>query len=160
MSLKGNNFHHCHSVGVALVPQSVTNTSVNGAEIAEPFRTGRQLTFIIQGGAFAATVDGAMAVQGKRRDTGSWEAITEQDGTTALVVTATLLDDGGDLENGIVTATLPDYAFDAVTYASVRLRFTEGGNAAALIAASYVISDLYEIPSGATDDFFPAKVRP
>lgn len=153
--MKGNNFHHANEPGLALAPQSVTNTTVNGAEIKEPWTRGRQISFILLGGAFAATVDGALVIQGLRRDDGStWEALKEYDGSTDLAFTETLLDDGGGAENAAVLGTVPLSDVDAETYKSMRVSFTESGNAAALIGVAYVISDLYRRPSGATDDLF------
>jgi len=158
--MKGNNFHHANKSGLALAPQSVNNATVTGPAIEEPWRSGNQLSFILLGGAFASGVDGAMTVQGLRRDDGTtWEALKESDGTTDLAFTATLLDDAGGLEGGSVVGTLPfDSGGYEETYKSVRLSYTESGSAAALIGAAYVISDLRGKVSGQSDDLF-SKAR-
>ena len=149
--MKHNFFQH-NKVGVALVPQSVTNTTVNGATITEPWKLGRQISFIALGGAFAATVDGELKLQGQRRSDSGWEDLKEVDGTTVLRFTDTLLDDGGALENGAALGTLEMKRVDATTYKALRLVFTEAGNAAALVGAAYVISELLEMDSNATDE--------
>lgn len=64
MGLKGNNFHHANVVGLALAPQSLNNGAGTGVTISEPWSIGRQISFILAGGAFAASSVGACAVQG------------------------------------------------------------------------------------------------
>jgi len=153
--MKGNNFFHDAFCGVALVPQSVTNTSAVGVTIKEPWTRGRQIAFLLMGGAQAATVDGKMEIQGLQRDDGTtWATLKEYDGSTDLEFTVTLLDDAGDFENGLVLGTIPLSHVDSETYSAIRVKYTEGGNAASLICVGYVIYDLFEKPSGMTDDLF------
>lgn len=154
--LRGNNFHHMVSIGSAIAPQSVTNTSVNGNSIVEPWKTARQLAFIIMGGAFAASVDGSFTIQGLRRDDGStWETLQDYDDPRQnLILSGAAYDDGGSLENGVLLASMDVSRIDSDTYEAVRLVYTEGGNAAALIAVSYVLYDHYDRPSGQEDETF------
>lgn len=155
----GRNPFHANIHGVALVPQSVTNTNVAGATILEPWKKGRWLTFIFIGGAWAATVNGKLEVQGLARSDGvTWATLTEADGTTDLEFLATLLDDGGAGENGAFIGSLDLTHIDGVTYKAVRLKYTESGNAAALVGAAYYISGLYSEPGGDTDYLY-AKTR-
>jgi hypothetical protein len=159
MGQRGNNFHHAHTFGVALVPQSVSNTTVDGPAIAEPWKTGRQLSFILLGGAFAATVDGEFTIEGlKRSDGTTWETLLDGSGA-GLVLTGAKYNDAGALENGSLLATLPLDDVDSTTYKSVRITFTEGATAAALVAVAFVISDLYGRPGGAADETF-SLMRP
>lgn len=159
MGLKGNNFFHNNKTGTALQPQSVSNTTVAGETIVEPWRIGRQITFILLGGAFASSANGACTVQGLRRDDGTtWEALKESDGTTDLEFTATALDDGGALEGDRLLGTIDMGDIDGETYEAIRLSFEEDATAAMLVGAAYVISDLYARPSGDTDDLF-SKAR-
>jgi len=159
MPMSGKNPFHSAIHGVALVPQSVNGAAVNGATITEPWKKGRWITFIFIGGAWAAVVDGTLAVQGlKRSDGTTWVAIKEADGTTALVFLATLLDDAGIGENGSFIGSLDLTAFDGSTYKAIRLVYTEGGSAAALVGCAYYISGLYSEPGGDTDYLY-AKTR-
>ncbi len=150
--LVGKNFHHNHKSYLALKPKSVTNTTHEGETISEPWKIGHLLTFLFLGGAFAATVDGAIVIQGlKRSDGTTWEALKDKDGNN-LVVTPTKLDDGGALENGIIVGSIPTEDIDSGTYMAVRAHYTESGNAAALVAGAAIITGLRDVPSGDTDD--------
>lgn len=155
MSQRGNNFHHANGFGVALVPQSVSNATVSGPAIAEPWKIGRQLVFLMLGGAFAATVDGSFTIQGLQRDDGTtWATLLDGSGA-ALVLDGAKYNDAGALETGALLGTLPLSDVDSTTYKSVRIQFTEGATAAALVAVGYVIADLYDRASGSTDEIFP-----
>lgn len=158
MSLHGRNFFHNNDVGTALVPQSIASAAtVTGPAITEPWNRGRQLSFILLGGAFGATTSLAITVQGLRRDDGTtWEALKQSDGTTNLTFTEANLDDGDAIENGYVLGTVDLADVDSATYEAMRLSVTENGGGAntVLLAAAYSISDLYKRPSGETDDLF------
>jgi len=156
--MKGNNFHHKVTVGQSLAPQSVTNTTVSGNPIVEPQKTSRQIAFIMQGGAFAATVDGSFTLQGRLRSDGAtWQTLKDKDGNN-IVLAGAVYDDGGALENGALLGTLRTDAYDTATYEAVRIQFTEGGNAAALVAVAHVLFDQRELPSGQEDKLFALQV--
>ena len=158
--MRGNNFHHANSVGLALASQSVSNTTVNGETISEPWRTGRRISFLAVGGAFAASASGRLKVQGLQRADGStWENLKESDGTTDLEFTAASLDDGGAGENAVLLGTLPMAKLDATTYKAIRVTFQSEGAQAMLMGVAYVISELYERASGQSDDLF-SKIMP
>lgn len=95
----------------------------------------------------------------KRSDGTTWEALTESDGTTALVFTAAKLADAGALEGSVVLGTIPLQELDGTTYKAIRIVYTESGSAAQLVSAVYVISDVYSQKTSQADDLF-SKVRP
>lgn len=161
MSLRGNNFFHTVLTGVALVPQSVGQATVNGVEIEEPWTKGRQISFFLLGGVFGAAASGRARIQGLLRSDGTtWQAINESDGTTPLEFTVTLLDDATQIENGSILGTLDLGMIDGDTHKSLRLTFEqETAAVTALIACGYIIFDTYKHPSGQVDDLFN-KVRP
>lgn len=156
--MKGNNFHHKVTLGQSLAPQSVTNTTVSGNPIVEPQRTARQIAFILQGGAFAATVNGTFTLQGRLRSDGTtWQTLKDKDGSN-LALSGAVYNDGGALENGALLGTLRTDAYDTDTYEAVRIQFTEGNNAAALIAVAHILFDQREVPSGQEDKLFALQV--
>lgn len=145
--LKGNNFHHMTKTGLALAPQSVTSGNAVGETIVTPWNYGRQITFLIAGGAFAASADlTVLRVQVRDKDSGAWTNAVDKDGST-LNIPGTF-DNDGDLEGKMIRATVDFSTIDGNTYDAIRIFATEAGGAAALIGAVYVISDLYSKPSG------------
>lgn len=158
MGMVGKNFFHRQYVGLALAAQSIAAAAtVNGADITEPQRKGRQITFILTGGAIAANGSLQVLIKGKKRSDGTYVTLKKKDGTTDLEFTATLMDDATQLENGVIIGTLDMGDVDWETYGGLRLTAIENGGSgggAVLLAASYVISDLFTEPSGMTDDIF------
>lgn len=151
----GMNFFHMVKVGVAIAPQSISGATVNGSAIVEPWKFGRQISFLLAGGAFASSSVGACTVQGRARSDGStWSPLKQSDGTTNLIFTATALADAGALEGGLLLGTLDLGDVNSETYEAIRLSYVESGSAAQLISASYVISGLYTQPSGTSDDLW------
>jgi len=164
MGLVLRNFHHEVICGLAFAAQSkaATGTS-NGSTISEPWRKGRQISFVCVGGAFATNASLEIKVQGlKRSDGTTWEDIADGDGVNDLQITASLLDDGdtGGLENGVLIGSLDLTAMDSTTYKAIRLAVSENGGSgggAALLGIAYLIYDLYEHPSGTVDQMFDAQ---
>ena len=152
------NFHHNHIVGMALPSQSISNTTVNGSTISKPWTKGRELSFIVNGGAFASSADAEIDIQVQEIDGGTWVTALDADGNN-LAFTATLYDDGGGGENAVVLGTIPLELIDSDTYKAIRVSVTESATAAVLVGVTYVISDLYETVSGQTDDLFGKSVR-
>lgn len=155
----GHNFHHHNVTGVALVPQSVNNNTANGAAISEPWRIGRQLSFILIGGAFGTAVTGTMKVQAQQRSDGSWVQLKAKDGVTDLQFDAALLADASSLENGSALGTLDLARLDADTYKAIRLVYVNAVAQAVLIGAAFVISGVFSTPSGQADNLF-SKLQP
>lgn len=158
MALKGNNFFHHAKVGSALLSQSIAAAgTANGVTILEPWRIGRQLSFLLTAGAMGASSSLTCTVQGLRRDDGTtWEAVKESDGTTNLAFTPTDLDDAGALETqGYLLGTMDLNHFDGETYKAVRIVIVNDGTPAVVMGASYIISDLYKMSDaeGAADLF-------
>lgn len=160
MALRGNNFVQAVKFGTAIPAQSITAATVNGNAISEPWRDGRQLSFVFVGGAFVALSSGRLKVQGLRRDDGTtWEDIQTPAGVD-LEFEPTKLDDAGAGENGTLIGTIDMADVDGVTYKSLRAQYIEETAAVAqIVAVAYIISDLYERPSGMTDELF-ALQRP
>jgi len=161
--LKGNNFFHHNKVGSALLSQSIAAAATAaGVTISEPWRLGRQLSFILCAGAMGSSSSLTCTVQGLRRDDGTtWEALKESDGSTNLAFTATDLDDAGQLEtDGYLLGTIDLGYVDGETYKAVRVSITNDGTPAVVMGAAYVISDLYRMADadGAADLF--DKVHP
>jgi len=155
MGLRENRFYQHAKAGIALPTQSISNTTVNGSEIKEPWTLGRQLVLTLVGGAIATGGTNACTIQGlKRSDGTTWEALKEKDGTTDLKFTAAKLQDAAALENGIVRGCIPLARVKAGTYKSIRVSFAVTGAFATLVGASYEIVDLFELDQAATDDLF------
>jgi len=161
MSLRGNNVHSNVVLGNAIPAQSIANATVNGSTILLPWKTGRQLSFLFVGGAFAASASGRLRIQQRAKVAGTWSTMKENDGTTDLEFTVALLDDAGTGENGLLLGTLDLSRVDGATYDAIRVTFeAEHATATQLVAVAYMISDLYSRPSSQTDDIraktFPA----
>jgi hypothetical protein len=153
--MKGQNFHHANVVGLALATQSLSAATGTGATISEPWRIGRQISFIAVGGAFAASASGRLRVFGLSRSDGTtWVALKENDGTTNLEFLPTLYDDAGLGEGAALLGTIPLSDVDGTTYEAIRVTFESEGAQAMLIGIAYVISDLHEYPSGQVDYLF------
>lgn len=156
--MKGNNFHHHTVTGVSIPPQTVSNATVNGNAIVEPWKYCRQVAFLLLGGVMAATVAATAKFQGQKISDDAWENLKEHDGTTDLAITAALLADTAQIENGRILGTLDVSKIDSETYKAVRIVYTETATAAALIAIAHIAFELIAKVSGESDDLF-AKQR-
>lgn len=153
--MKGNNFHYRIGGLVPTIPiQTINAATVNGTEIIEPWREGNQVVFFFMGGAWPATTDFRLRVQGKRRDTGAWENMKGADNLTDLEFTQTKLDDGGAGENGALIGTLPLARVDAETYGSVRCTLQNTQATAAVAGVAAFVFDLLRQPSSTPDELF------
>lgn len=153
MGMKGNNFFEAVLLEKCIQPQTVTSATVNGATIAEPWRKGRQISFIAQGGTFATNANGQLKLQGQKRSDGTYANLLDKDGNV-LEFDATILDDAGALEAGIALGTVDFGKIDVDTYKGIRVVFIESGGGAMLIGVVGVISDLIRHPSNQTDYLF------
>lgn len=156
--LRGNNWFYQNVPGNSIPAQSVsTITTVAGRTISEPWRIARQITWLFNGGAFAATASGRLKIEGLRRDDGTtWEDIVLPGTSTALEFTATKLDDAGAGENGILQGTLDLSMVDGTTYKALRCKWYNEVAVAALVSVVDVLSDFIIRPAqGAlTDELF------
>lgn len=145
--MKHSNFLQKNFFAVAIAPQSVGNAgSVNGNAI-DCNRIGRQITVVMLGGAFGTGVTATCILQGQKKSDDAWEALLDKTGAT-LAFTPALLADAGLLENGVIYGTVLITAAQAEAYKQIRIVYTRGAEAqTALIAAFYVIDDLYEEPN-------------
>lgn len=160
MALKGNNLSQRLKVGNSIPAQSVsTITTINGSDIAEPWRDGRQVAFLFIGGAFAGTASGRLKIQGKKRSDGTYADLVKPGTATVVEFTPTKLDDAGAGENGALLGVLDCADIDGVTYSAIRAVWDNEVAVAQLIAVGHMIYDLYERPSGTTDELF-AQMRP
>ncbi len=149
-----NNLHHMTKVVNVLPPQSISNTTVNGAALVRPWETFCQLAFLLLGGAFAASSSGLCVIQGQRKDDDNWEALKESDGVTDLQFTATALDDAGSAEDGALLGTLDLNRVDATTYKAIRPSFTAENANAQLVGIAALLFDPLTWPTGQDDDLF------
>lgn len=154
MALRGNNLLQRCYFGPAVVPQSISNATVNGATISEPWVKGRQIAFFFAGGAFAASANLTIKVQGQKRSDDSWVTLKDAKGTNDLEVSPTAIDDTGALENGVLAGSIDMADVDGVTYKALRLTVQESATAAALVCVVYVIYDVRSTPVTNTDYLF------
>lgn len=148
--LKGNNFRHMAAVGLALAPQSINNTNVNGTTILEPWKTARQIAFLFMGGSFPASTDTAITLQVQQRSDGSWVTLTDKDGSN-VILQGSAYDDAGTLENGVILGSFDLSRVDSSTYKAIRINVANGAATGALYGAGYILFDTYTHPSGTTD---------
>ena len=145
--MRGKNFHYLIAALSAHIPtQTINNATVNGADIVEPWQTGRQVVFLVNGGAWPATTDFRARVQGKRRSDGVWETVKGKDGATDLEFTQAKLDDAGAGENGALLGTLYLNEVDSDVYSAVRLSLQNTVATAAVIGVTSFITDLQSHP--------------
>lgn len=141
-------------VGLAVAPQSIASAAtINGATIAAPWLKGRNISFIIAGGAMGATTSLQVKVQQQKISDSTWVNMTRKDGTTVLEFPPADLDDAQALEAGALIGTLDCSDIDGTTYKAIRLVVIENGGGAntVLFSAVYVITDVYTHPSGQVD---------
>ena len=72
-----------------------------------------------------------------------------------MILQGARFDDAGAIENGSLLATLPLRDIESEVYEAIRIQFTEGGTAAALIAVTHILFDAQENPKGQVDETFP-----
>ena len=157
MSLKGNQIYEKVLFARCLDSQSIGQTTVNGTAITAPWRKGRQISFIVNGGAFASGADGAIVIQVQKKSDSSWVNMTDKDGNT-LQFPVALLDDAGGAESAIRIGTVDLSRVDGDTYKAMRVAFTNAGAGAMLIGIAAMISDLYAHPSAQTDDLYALTI--
>ena len=155
--LKGNNFHHHTTGGLALKPQTINGATVDGEDILVPQFYGRQVSFRLLAGAFAAVAQ--LVVKIEEEDSAGTLTFVQDKNGADLQFTATKTVDGGELENGSLLGTV-DCSFLALDTKIIRLKVQETASQNALVAASYEISDLYKVPSGQDDDLFDKLFPP
>lgn len=139
--MRGNNFHHANVTGLSIAPVVVGNATASGATISEPWRTGRQLTFIIQVGVLGGTATYSFEV--RVRGSATWKDLMDSASTPVdVTVIFTNTQDGTQRE---ATINLRD--IDSDTYDAIRIVVT-ATDATDAVGVSHVISDLYRKPGG------------
>jgi hypothetical protein len=157
--MKASNFYENNIVGVALKPGNVAATAVDGETISEPWKKGRQISFLLQAAAMTTNDALTITVQGlKRSDGTTWEALKDLNANDLTFPTAKTADTKA-LENGVLIGSLPMAKLDADTYKAIRISAVNGAAHNVVCSALYVISDLYAYPSGMVDDLI-AEVAP
>jgi len=159
MSLVGRNFFETIVHGAALGPLSLNNSVGTGATIATPWKIGRQISFLLVGGDFAAGGALTVEVEVQQISDDAWVNQPEGDGTTDLEFTLAEIADTGTLEDGTLLGTIDLSDIDGNTYKAIRLLVTETATQAVVVGAAYIISDLYKHPSTTVDDLF-SKTQP
>jgi hypothetical protein len=150
--LKGNNFGKMVVVGTSIAPRSLNLSTANGVAIVEPWRTGRQVSFLLLGGDFPGTTVLAINLQVRLRGTSSWVNLKKANGVTDIILSGTKFNDGGAMENGVLLAGLDVNRIPSDIYDAVRVNITNTVATAAFIAVAHVISDLYAEPSSQVDE--------
>lgn len=150
MGMKGENFNQRVKRELVLKPTACNNTTVNGAWINEPWRKGRQITFLV---SLDLPASSSMSVKviGKRRDNGNTDILVDKAAAEVQFPAAKLVVDG-DAETKGLMGTIDLEDIKAETYSDVSLRFINAAVAAAVVEAQAIISDLYDIPSNEVDD--------
>lgn len=150
----GPTFHERNLVGPALVPQTVNaGGNSDGVTISNPGKSGRKLSFILMAATLTSVTVLKVKVQGRETTAGAWEDVqTRNLGTNVdLQFPATRTIDNAALENGALLGTLPIFRLPYQDYRLV-VETVTGGNVT--LAASYIINDLYDHPSGQTDELY------
>lgn len=157
--LKGNNFFQKVVVGLALVPLARgSGVAGTGATISEPWKIGRQISFLLIGGAQGTAATATCVVQIQKRSDSSWESMLDEAGN-ALTFTASKLADTAEIENGTILGTIDLSKVSATTHNAMRILYTRGAQAVNTdFGAAYIISDLYKTPSSQTDDLFSKTI--
>lgn len=136
--------------GLAIAPQAIGTTAVDGVAIVRPWEVGRTISFLAIAGALAAADALTVVVQARRVGTSTWDGALCADGVTALGFTVSKLSDGGAVENGVVMGSLDLSRFKApgeFTYDAIRLRAVNANNSSpGIIGFAYVIADGYTNP--------------
>lgn len=157
--MKGNNFFERHVVLAHILPLSVNNTTAAGAWIVEPWQKGRQLSFVLEGGAIGTASTGTAKVQGRLRGTSTAVTLFEPDGTTELQYDPAALSDTAAFEGGALLGTLDLTRISSETYDAVRLLYDNDVAVANLVSCIAIISDLYEHPSTQVDYLYERQVH-
>ena len=143
--------------GMALKPQNIGISAVQGEAIVEPWLKGTRLLAVFIAGAMAATDDITISVKRRRVGTSTWDVVYQNDGTTPLAFEAS--GDGETLENGYIFGELDltrlkvnkdengeTYDYDAIAFFAA--------NAVAqnvIVGGTYYIGDLYSRPPTTAD---------
>lgn len=150
--------HENVKTGVALVPQNINNSAVNGADIKEPWKSGRNLALHLIAAAMAATDVLTITIQGKKRSDGVYEAVQDRNAVD-LIFTVSKTSDGGALENGVLLGTIDLERVDGNKYSDLRISAINAVAVNVLLACIYEISDVYSRPTGQVDDLLEKQVE-
>lgn len=152
-----NFFHAIIPVQMFQSQLKAATGAVNGVDVVEPWKKGRELGVVINGGAMAANSSLEIKFQGKKRSDGTYADLLENDGVGTLQVDPLKLDDAAALETGVLIGTLDLNRIDSETYSAIRAVVTEnGGSGGGTVQLSItgLIFGLYRHPSGTVDELF------
>ena len=150
--LKGNNFAKSIVAGMSISPRTVNLSTVNGNAIVEPWRSARQISFLIQGGDLPGTTVMVVSFQGRLRGTSTWTNLKKADGVTDMILSGSRFNDGGALENGTLVASLDLGRINSTLYDAIRINVTNTAATAAFMSVAHMLADLYSHPSTQTDE--------
>lgn len=150
--MKGNNFGQQVRAFVCISNAAVNNTTVDGSAINEPWKIGHQMALIA-----SAAIPGAstltIKLQGKKRSDGTWVDIVDKAASPATVkFTQAKIDDGGQVDGGVLLGTVPLDKLDSTTYSDLRVRAINGTASAVVLTVIALIVDLYSHPGSEVDD--------
>lgn len=144
-----NNFHEGVVTGVALIPQTINAAATaNGATIVAPGRKGRQLTFILAAGVLTGLTVLTVKVQYNKNDGNGWLVLKQNDGTTDVSFPNASVIAASGLDSGSVIGTIP---IDRAKDGDYRLAVTTVTGANIQLAATYVISEVFNSPTAQVD---------
>lgn len=151
--MRGNNFFHANNSGVALAPVVTGSGTSSGAAISEPWRKGRQITFILNCGVLGGTATWKFQV--RLRGTSTWKDIMDSASSPVdITVVFTNTEDG---TSKIFNLPLKD--IDSDVYDAIRV-FVTATHATDVCTAAYVISDLIRHPGGDSNQYPGAFTKP
>lgn len=170
--MHGMTFHEAVVPGLAIAPQVVQASDVDGNAIVNPWQTGRKLTFVAIAGALGASDAYTTKVQARRKGTTTWDDVQDETGAADLTFTASKFVDGGEVENGAVIGTvdlgrlktgtggnLPPVSGTQYEYDALRLTTVNADAAStAVIGFSYFITDLFTLPATTSDELLFSQI--
>lgn len=144
--------------GLALTPQNVNNSAVNGATIAAPWEKGENIVFLLAAGAMTTNDALTITVQRRLASSGAWSAALDKAGAS-LTFTVSKTSDGGVLDTGFLRGELPLTRMALEGYDAIRLSAVNAAAQNVLLSATYVIGNLRRLPATLDDDLL-AKILP
>lgn len=164
MSLKTFQFFRNATVAQAVAPQTLNNSSVNGATLTNPGMEGREAVIIVNCGNIPASGQLEVKIQVRDKSTSTFEDALQHDGTSVLKFPDTLFADGGDGDNAVIFGTLDvdrllhdwDTATDQ-TFDAWRVVVTGSGTQNVLVGVTVLYTDLYEMQEDVVDHLWPLQ---
>jgi hypothetical protein len=151
--------------GLAIAPQAIGTTDVDGVAIVRPWEIGRYITFMAIGGALVGADALTVKVQARRAGTSTWDDVQDSTGAADLAFTVSKLSDGGAVENGVVIGSLdlerltngntgntavnlPKVSGTAYDYDAIRLTAVNANNSSpGIVGFGYLITHIRDTPA-------------